>query len=51
MIISEILLKYKTDKNYGGHYYGESYGNILKRFNKDDKLNILEIGTQKGDVL
>jgi 23S rRNA U2552 (ribose-2'-O)-methylase RlmE/FtsJ len=57
MKISEILLKYKTDKNYGkispkeGHYYGDSYDSIFEKFNKNDNLNILEIGIQKGGSL
>jgi SAM-dependent methyltransferase len=57
MKISELLLKYKTDKNYGtvdpalGHCYGESYDKIFQKFNKDDNLNLLEVGIQKGGSL
>jgi SAM-dependent methyltransferase len=57
MKISEILLKYDTDKNRGvvdgknGHYYGEAYDEIFSLFDKNAKLNILEIGVQKGGSL
>jgi SAM-dependent methyltransferase len=57
MKISELLLKYKTDKNYGtidpvlGHCYGDSYGKIFQRFSKDDNLSLLEVGIQKGGSL
>jgi hypothetical protein len=53
--IGEILLSYETDKNLGvnknGHYYGESYDTIFETFDRDSKLNILEIGVQKGASL
>jgi hypothetical protein len=54
--ISEILLKYQTDKNMGqingiGHYYGGTYQTIFNNFNENDKLNILEVGIQKGGSL
>lgn len=59
MLMYEILLKYNTDKNQGvlyptesvGHTYGKSYDKIFESFNKTDKLNILEIGIQKGGSL
>lgn len=57
MKVSELLLQYKTDKNYGvidhssGHYYGDSYDEIFSWFNKNEKLNILEVGAQKGGSL
>jgi hypothetical protein len=57
MKISEILLKYKSDKNLGlgptgeGHCYGPAYDQIFDSFNRNDKLNILEIGVQKGGSL
>lgn len=55
--VSNLLLKYKTDKHYGsiepelGHYYGDSYDEIFGNFNKENRLNILEIGIQKGGSL
>lgn len=57
MKISEILLKYDTDKNRGvidgknGHHYGEAYDEIFSFFDKNAKLEILEIGIQKGGSL
>lgn len=57
MKISELLLKYKTDKNLGiidrekGHYFGNSYDEIFSWFNRELNLNILEIGVQKGGSL
>lgn len=57
MKISELLLKYKTDKNYGtivpklGHCYGNSYDKIFEKFDKESNLNFLEIGIQKGGSL
>lgn len=54
MKISELLLKYQTDKNYGtvvpslGHCYGESYDKLFDKFDKNVELNFLEIGVQKG---
>ncbi len=57
MKISEILLKYKTDKNYGavspkeGHFYGEIYDKIFEKFDRYSPLDILEIGIQKGGSL
>lgn len=73
MNISELLLKYKTDKNQGtvpniynnlderiicdnpepyiGHTYGKSYEKIFNNFDRYSKLNILEIGIQKGGSL
>lgn len=50
MRISEILAKYETDK-VNGHCYGDSYDDIFSEFNREDPLNILEIGTQKGGSL
>lgn len=50
MKISEILLKYDTDK-VTGHCYGDSYDEIFGQFDKNSPLNILEIGTQKGGSL
>lgn len=50
MEISEILKKYATDKN-SGHHYGEAYDTLFSRFDRNAKLNILEIGTQKGESL
>ena len=54
--ISEILLKYDTDKNNGtvgkcGHHYGDSYNEILARFDREKGLSLLEIGVQKGGSL
>jgi cephalosporin hydroxylase len=68
--IAEILLDYKSDKNFGtvkniyndlyrwevvdnpeeciGHSYGESYDEIFEKFDRQNKINFLEIGIQKG---
>lgn len=48
--ISEILTRYDTDKETH-HHYGDAYNEIFGRFNRKDKLDILEIGTQKGGSL
>jgi trans-aconitate methyltransferase len=68
--IGEILLNYKSDKNFGtvkniyndlyrweivdspeeciGHSYGESYDEIFENFDREERINFLEIGIQKG---
>lgn len=57
MKISEILLKYQSDKNSGlgpsgiGHCYGPAYDQIFESFDKNAPLHILEIGVQKGGSL
>ncbi len=57
MRISELLLKYMTDKNLGavepgrGHLYGTAYDEILSGFDRDARLHLLEIGVQKGGSL
>ena len=62
MKISEILTKYAwtsdnthgTDKNRckkWGHCYGKAYDHIFEKFNKDDKLDIVEIGIEYGASL
>ena len=57
MKISELLLQYKTDKNYGvidrdkGHFYGKPYDEVFNWFDQNLYLNILEIGVQKGGSL
>lgn len=48
--ITEILKKYDTDKE-SFHHYGKPYEEIFSKFNREDKLNILEVGTQKGGSL
>lgn len=50
MEITKILKKYDTDKE-SFHRYGSSYETIFSQYDRDDKLNILEIGTQKGGSL
>ena len=50
MKISEILAKYDTDK-LNPHHYGDAYDNIFAKFDSQAKLNILEVGTQKGGTL
>lgn len=50
MKITEILKKYATDKETF-HHYGSTYDTIFSIFNRKDKLNILEVGTQKGGSL
>jgi len=57
MNIGDLLLSYQTDKNRGktieknGHYYGDSYQRIFSNFDINSKLNILEVGVQKGGSL
>jgi hypothetical protein len=57
MKISELFLKYQSDKNEGslypsdhlrGHTYGKSYDKIFEKFDRKSNFNILEIGIQKG---
>ena len=48
--ITQILKRTDTDKEIF-HKYGKSYETIFSRFSRDAKLNILEIGTQKGGSL
>ena len=50
MKISEILATYDTDK-VREHSYGRVYDKLFEDFNQNDKLNILEVGTQKGGSL
>ena len=50
MKISEILLKYDTDK-VRDHHYGDAYDELFNKFDRNAPLNILEIGTQKGGSL
>lgn len=50
MKISKILAKYHSDK-VNPHTYGHIYDEIFSEFNRKDKLNILEIGIQKGGSL
>ncbi len=47
MKISKILSKYGSDK-VSGHCYGGTYNRIFERFDQNAKLNILEIGVQRG---
>lgn len=53
MKISEIFLKYETDKNWGllkeGHEYGAFYDKLLNEFK--DGIDILEIGVERGGSL
>jgi len=48
--ISKILAGYKTDK-VNGHCYGDFYDDLFSKYDRDDRINILEIGTQKGGSL
>lgn len=48
--VSEILSRYDTDK-VSHHHYGVPYDKLFARFDRSGKLNILEIGTQKGGSL
>lgn len=48
--ITQILRRYDTDKETF-HRYGSTYETLFQRFNRNDKLNILEVGTQKGGSL
>lgn len=50
MKISEILRSYDTDK-VKDHHYGDAYDDLFSHFDKNEKLSILEIGTQKGGSL
>jgi len=52
--ISHILSEYKTDKNNNekrGHCYGKAYDLLFEPFNRLEKLDIIEIGTQYGESL
>lgn len=53
MKLSELFLKYETDKNLGfmniGHFYGEFYDQLFSQYK--DGSDILEIGVQKGGSL
>lgn len=52
MKISEILEKYGKDTDKLWHHrYGEAYDSLFSRFDREAKLNILEVGTQKGSTL
>lgn len=48
--ITEILKRYDTDKETF-HRYGKTYEEIFAKFDRNARLNILEIGTQKGGSL
>ncbi len=50
MKISEVLAKYDTDKIVF-HRYGSTYDALFEKFDREAKLNILEVGTQKGGSL
>jgi len=53
MKISEILLRYETDKNWGfmkeGHEYGRFYDKLFSELK--DGIDLLEIGVDKGGSL
>lgn len=49
-MISEILARYNTDK-VSPHTYGQSYDALFSQFDREEPLNILEIGIQKGGSL
>lgn len=54
MKISKVLEKYDTDKNKNlkdWHCYGKAYDHIFRSFNRKDKLDIIEIGTEYGESL
>jgi len=62
MRISELLTKYAytsdnehgTDKNRckkWGHCYGLAYDHIFEKFDKNDKIDIIEVGTEYGASL
>lgn len=52
MKISEILTKYGKDTDKIWHHrYGDAYDELFERFDRNDKLNILEVGTQRGATL
>lgn len=50
MEITELLAKYGSDK-VNPHTYGPAYEELFKEFDREGKLNILEIGVQKGGSL
>lgn len=50
MFISDILAKYDTDK-VNPHTYGPAYDSLFAEFDQEAKLNIMEIGVQKGGSL
>lgn len=54
MKISEVLIKYKTDKHKNdnsGHCYGFVYDKLFEKFDRETKLEIIEIGTAYGESL
>ena len=50
-MISEILKKHDTDKNKRNHKYGLAYDGILSPFNREGKLDIVEIGILYGESI
>lgn len=50
MEISKILAEYNTDK-VREHSYGRAYDDLLAGFDREAELDILEIGTHKGESL
>lgn len=53
MNIQELLHDdHDTDKNHeAGHSYGDFYEQLFLKFDRNDELNILELGVQKGGSL
>lgn len=51
MKISEVLLKYDTDKNKDRHCYGRVYDYLFSFFDRKAPLEIIEIGTEFGESL
>lgn len=50
MKISDCLKKVDTDK-ISHHRYGDAYDQLFAHFDREAKLRILEVGTQKGGTL
>ena len=52
--ISQILSEHDTDKNKNtkkAHCYGFAYDQLFKSFDREAKLDIIEIGTEYGESL
>lgn len=54
LTISKLLSDFATDKNLDikrGHCYGKAYDGLFNSFDRNAKLDIIEIGTEHGESL